>query len=177
MHTSAEDVIVEIVDPQGRVVEPGVPGEIVVTHLATGAYPFVRYRTGDVAAWAEAQCPCGRGLPVLTEIQGRTTDFVVATDGTIMHGLALIYVVRDLPGLHGFKIVQESLQRTRLWVVAEDDFLTRWAATIRDGFRARLGPEVEIAIERVAAIPPERSGKFRYVSSAVSAERELTVES
>ena len=43
-------------------------------------------------------CPCGRGLPLLKEIQGRTTDFVVAADGTLMHGLALIYVIRDLPG-------------------------------------------------------------------------------
>ena len=59
--------------------------EIVVTHLATGDFPFIRYRTGDVGVLSDRDCACGRGLPVLGEIQGRTTDFVVARDGTVMH--------------------------------------------------------------------------------------------
>ena len=67
-------------------------------------------------------CACGRGLPLLKEIQGRTTDFVVAADGTVMHGLALIYVVRDLPGVESFKIVQETAQRTRVQLVVNDGF-------------------------------------------------------
>lgn len=45
---------------------------------------------------------------MLKEIQGRATDFVVARDGTVMHGLALIYILRDLPQVAGFKIMQES---------------------------------------------------------------------
>ena len=88
----------------------GTPGEIVVTHLATRDFPFIRYRTGDVGVLVRA-VRCGRGLPLLKEIQGRTTDFVVAADGTVMHGLALVYVMRDLPSVKAFKIVQESLER------------------------------------------------------------------
>jgi phenylacetate-CoA ligase len=95
MHITAEDIIVEIVDREGRVLPPGQAGEIVVTHLATRDFPFIRYRTGDVAVLDDARCACGRGLPMLKEIQGRSTDFVVAADGTVMHGLALIYVLRD----------------------------------------------------------------------------------
>ena len=75
----------------------------------TRDFPFIRYRTGDVGVLDDEDCDCGRGLPMLKEIQGRTTDFVVAADGTVMHGLALIYIVRDLPGVKQFKIVQESL--------------------------------------------------------------------
>jgi phenylacetate-CoA ligase len=55
---------------RGRVQPPGQSGEIVVTHLATRDYPFVRYRTGDVGVLSEDACPCGRGLPILSEIQG-----------------------------------------------------------------------------------------------------------
>jgi len=83
MHVTAEDVIVEIVDPDGKPLPKGVAGEIVVTHLATRDFPFIRYRTGDIGALASAPCPCGRGLPLLQEIQGRTTDFVVARDGAL----------------------------------------------------------------------------------------------
>jgi phenylacetate-CoA ligase len=49
LHVTAEDIIVELVGPDGAPVPPGQPGEVVVTHLASSDYPFIRYRTGDVA--------------------------------------------------------------------------------------------------------------------------------
>jgi phenylacetate-CoA ligase len=165
MHVTAEDIIVEIVDRDGNVLPSGQAGEIVVTHLATHDFPFVRYRTGDVGVLDEQGCACGRGLPLLKEIQGRTTDFVMASDGTIMHGLALIYVVRDLPGVRAFKIVQESLATTRVLLVPDADFSESSVSKIVTGLRRRLGQDVDVVVERVDDIPPERSGKHRYVTS------------
>ncbi|ROR29637.1 phenylacetate--CoA ligase family protein [Inmirania thermothiophila] len=167
MHITAEDVVLELVDAAGRPVPPGEPGEVVVTHLATGDFPFIRYRTGDVAVLDDAPCPCGRGLPVLREVMGRTTDFVVARDGTVMHGLALIYVVRDLPGIERFRIEQESLERTRVLLVPGPGFEAGHVERIRAGFRQRLGEGVEIDVETVERIPPLPSGKHRYVISRV----------
>ncbi len=169
MHLTAEDVIVEIIGADGRVLPPGELGEIVVTHLATREYPFVRYRTGDMAVMSTASCACGRGLPMLAEIQGRSTDFVVAQNGTVMHGLSLIYILRDLPGVQGFKIVQESLELTRVQVVAGAGFGAAQEAAIVAGFKRRLGDGVQVLVERVAAIAPEKSGKYRYVISRVAA--------
>jgi len=168
LHVTAEDVVLEVVDDQGYPVPAGEPGEVVVTHLASGDFPFIRYRTGDRAVPGKDACPCGRGLPLLAEIQGRATDFVMARDGTVMHGLALIYVLRDLPGIEAFQVVQESLDRTRVRIVPEGpvDEATRHA--IDSGLRARLGAEVEIAIEEVPRIPPEPSGKYRYIKSEVA---------
>jgi phenylacetate-CoA ligase len=167
MHTTAEDIVVEIVDAEGRVLPPGQLGEIVVTHLATREYPFIRYRTGDMAVMSTERCACGRGLPMLAEIQGRSTDFVVAQDGTVMHGLSLIYILRDLPGVAGFKIVQHSLQRVQVQVVPGPDFGPAGSAAIVQGFRRRLGDAVQVDVETVAAIAPEKSGKYRYVVSHV----------
>jgi phenylacetate-CoA ligase len=168
MHISAEDIIVETVDPTGRPMTAGQAGEIVVTHLATAEFPFVRYRTGDVGVLdPDRCCSCGRGLPLLTELQGRSTDFVVAADGTVMHGLALIYIVRDLPGVAGFKVVQESLARTKLQLVPGPGFDPDCIARIVAGFRQRLGQAVAVEVELVAEIAPERSGKYRYIVSQV----------
>jgi len=167
MHITAEDIIVEIVDEDGNRLPNGRAGEVVITHLATADYPFIRYRTGDVAALDDRPCQCGRGLPLLKEIHGRTTDFLVATDGTVMHGLALIYIIRDLPGVQKFKIVQQSLLQTRILMVTDSDFRESDLQLIRSGVRQRLGRGVDVTIERVAEIPPERSGKFRYVVSHV----------
>lgn len=169
MHITAEDIIVEIIGQNDEVLGLGQSGEIVVTHLATHEFPFVRYRTGDVGVLDDQSCACGRGLPLLKEIQGRTTDFVVAQDGTVLHGLALIYVIRDLPGVKEFKIVQESLNLTRIFLVTEGAFQQESEQTIMAGFKHRLGARVEIRVERVATIPIEASGKFRYIVSKVAA--------
>ena len=169
MHVTAEDIIVEVLDAQGRAVPDGQPGAIVVTHLATGDFPFIRYATGDVGVLDSALCRCGRGLPLLKQIEGRSTDFVVAQDGTVMHGLALIYILRDVAQVRAFKIVQETLTLTRVLVVAAPALGAPLRLAIETGFKARLGHGVAVIIEEVQAIAPEASGKFRYVVSKVAA--------
>ncbi|MEG0881467.1 MAG: capsular biosynthesis protein, partial [Janthinobacterium sp.] len=168
MHITAEDLIVEILDGQGQPLPPGVTGEIVVTHLATQDYPFIRYATGDMGALDTQPCACGRGLPLLQKIEGRSTDFLTAMDGTVMHGLALVYIVRELPQVRSFKIIQETLLRTRVLLVC----LPRLDATTRNtivaGFQARLGAQVDVIIEEVDEIAAEASGKYRYVVSEVA---------
>ncbi|MBE0436034.1 MAG: phenylacetate--CoA ligase family protein [Methylomicrobium sp.] len=168
MHITAEDIIVEIIDKDGKPLPVGEVGEITITHLATRDFPFIRYRTGDIGALSIEQCPCGRGLPLLKEIQGRTTDFVVSEDGTIIHGLALIYVLRDMKGVESFKIIQQDLKHTLVQVVAEKEFdIELSKQKISTEFKKRLGQGVQIDIEFVEEIMKEKSGKFRYVISHV----------
>ncbi|WP_296897029.1 phenylacetate--CoA ligase family protein [Thiohalocapsa sp.] len=175
LHISAEDIVVEILDAEGQPLPMGQSGEIVVTHLATADFPFIRYRTGDVGALDADPCPCGRGLPVLGRIEGRSTDFVVAADGTIMHGLALIYVLRDIPAIDQFKIVQESLSHTRVLVTSGEPLAENSVGEIKAQFNRRLGRDVQITIEHVAEIPREQSGKYRYVVSHVPASTTATL--
>ena len=165
LHLTAEDIVVEIVDAQGRSVPTGESGEIVVTHLASVEFPFVRYRTGDIGALDDRPCTCGRGLPLLRDLQGRTTDFVVAADGTVMHGLALIYILRDLPGIERFKVTQDTPLLTRVEIVPAPSFDASISPTIVRCFRQRLGAEVDVRVILVDEIAPERSGKFRYIVS------------
>ena len=167
LHISAEDIVVETVRPDGTPSAPGEAGEIVVTHMATSDFPFIRYRTGDMGTLSQQPCACGRGLPVLKEVQGRTTDFVVAQDGTVMHGLALIYTVRDLPGVERFRIEQVSIDQTVVQVVVGPAFDSATEQRIVRDFKARLGESVEVRIDRVRQIANEASGKFRYVVSRV----------
>jgi phenylacetate-CoA ligase len=85
-----------------------------------------------------------------------------------MHGLALVYVVRDIPGVRHFKIVQETLGRTRVLLATDQAFRDKDVETIRNGIGKRLGGDVRVEIERVSEIPKEASGKYRYVVSHVS---------
>ena len=168
MHITSEDIIVEIIGDNGQVLPAGERGEIVVTHLATNDFPFVRYRTGDVGVLSEKKCVCGRGLPILKEVSGRSTDFVIAQNGSVVHGLALIYILRDLPGIASFKITQESLALTRVDIVKGQDYRDSNEGEIRRVFQQRLGEFVDITINYCVEIPPEKSGKFRYVVSKVA---------
>lgn len=167
MHITAEDIIVEIIDAEGNVLPHGQSGEVVVTHLATKDFPFIRYKTGDVAILSDKQCSCGRGLPLIEEIQGRTTDFIIAKDGTIMHGLALIYVLRDLQGMENFKITQENINNTTVQLITNESYDRLNDQEIISEFKQRLGQTVAIKIEHVNKIAAEKSGKFRYVVSKV----------
>jgi phenylacetate-CoA ligase len=165
MHLTAEDIIVETLDGQGQPVPTGTVGEIVVTHLCSADFPFVRYRTGDMGILDDRVCACGRGLPLLRDLQGRSTDFVVAADGTVMHGLALIYVVRDLPGIKSFKVTQHSRVRIEVLLVPDAGFESANMARVVEGFKKRLGAEVDVSVSVVEDIAPERSGKYRYIVS------------
>ena len=165
MHLTADDIVVEIVNEDGQVQSAGVAGEIVVTHLSTNDFPFIRYRTGDIGVLGSTPCSCGRGLPLLQDIQGRSTDFVVAADGTVMHGLSLIYILRDLPGVKSFKVIQESRAFTRVLLVTDEAFGPDAVALIVRGFKQRLGVDVSVAVDLVETIPAEKSGKFRYIIS------------
>ena len=162
MHITAEDVVIEVLGPDGQPLPPGESGEIVVTHLLSGDFPFIRYRTGDVGALDTAACSCGRTLPLLKEIHGRTTDFLIVPDGTLMHSAALAYVLRDMPEVKAFKIIQETLEWTRVQVVMDSEVGDSLRPRIQQGFRARLGGSVTIDVEQVPRILPEKSGKYRY---------------
>jgi phenylacetate-CoA ligase len=171
LHLSAEDIVVEVVADDGTPLPAGEPGEIVVTHLATHDFPFVRYRTGDIGVLDDRVCACRRGLALLREIRGRSTDYVLTADGRRMHGLALIYVLREMPEIRAFKIVQESVSLLRVQAVPGPGWSAASEAAIRAGFHARVGGEVQVVIELVERIAPERSGKHRYVVSHVAGER------
>jgi phenylacetate-coenzyme A ligase PaaK-like adenylate-forming protein len=165
LHLSAEDIVVELIGADGRPVAPGESGEVVVTHMATDDFPFIRYRTGDVAVASGRHCACGRGLPVLDEVHGRSTDFIRTASGNQMHALALIYEVRDKPGVRAFKIIQAEDLSLELLLAPGPELTADVEAQIREGLMRRLGPGTVLEIRRVNEIPPEKSGKYRYVVS------------
>ena len=169
LHVSAEHVVVELIDADGKIVAPGEQGEIVVTHMATRDFPFIRYRTGDVAVYARATCKCGRGLPVLETVFGRSTDFIRTRSGNAMHALALIYEVRDHPGVRAFKYIQDEDLSIELQIVPGPEFSDELERQIAAKLARRLGADTPLAIKKVAQIPAEKSGKYRYVVSKATA--------
>ena len=160
----SETHLIEVLDAAGN---PAEEGEAVITSLVSAAQPFIRYRTGDVVRRSGRTDPGGRGLAVLDAVVGRQTDFIVAADGRIMHALAVIYVLRAVPGVGQFKLIQHAIDQLEVQVVPD----ARWNDAAREavvrGLRARLGATLAVDFRLLDAIAPEASGKHRYVVSHV----------
>ncbi|MBL8397643.1 MAG: phenylacetate--CoA ligase family protein [Candidatus Accumulibacter sp.] len=171
MHITAEDIIVEIVDQYGNSVPIGETGEVAITHMSSTGFPFIRYKNGDIAALDNRKCACGRGLPLLKDIHGRTNDILLAEDGSIVLAVAIALVLRDMLGVNGFKVIQETMSYTRLQLVTDDKYdKDNGELKIKSAFKSRLGKNVRLDIEYLEEISPEASGKYRYVVSKVSGQ-------
>lgn len=164
----SESIILEVLDAEGAPVAAGELGEAVMTGLCSDAQPFIRYRTGDMVRMSAAACREGRGLHVLDTIVGRATDFVVRSDGTIMHALAVIYVLRAVEGIREFKFIQHALRDVEVLVVAGPGWSEAAREQILAGLATRLSADVRVVVRLVDAIPAEASGKHRYVVSHVA---------
>ena len=163
----SESIVLEVLDEAGHPVAPGEIGEAVMTGLCSKAQPFIRYRTGDMVRLSPEPDRGGRGLHVIAEVVGRSTDFLVRADGTIMHALAGIYVVRAVEGVAEFKLIQHGLRDVEVQVVADPRWTPAGATAIDAGLRQRLGDDVRVTVLKVDQIAPEASGKHRYVVSHV----------
>lgn len=164
-HVTMESLIVELLDDDGRRVADGERGEVTVTHLDAFGMPFVRYRTGDLARRRRTACRCGRGLESLERIEGRRTDMLRTTDGGHAHALSAIYVLRDESPIDEFRVRQRANLDLEVSIVSRAGLDSACEDRIRRRLRQQIGEAVEVRINQVAEIPPEPSGKHRYVVS------------
>lgn len=163
-HVTMESLIVELLSKDGRPVDGGEPGEVVVTHLDARAMPFIRYRTGDWARWSAGSCPCGRALQTLEMVEGRRTDMLRTTSGGVAHGLSVIYPLRERPEILRFKVEQRLDLSLDVFVVARERLCDELRGLLRADLQRRIG-EVDVRVHDVESIPVDPSGKHRHVVS------------
>jgi phenylacetate-CoA ligase len=82
-----------------------------------------------------------------------------------MHALALIYEVRDKPGVKAFKLVQAEDLSLEVLLVAGVELTASVESAIVGGLSRRIGEGARVTVQRVPEILPEKSGKYRYVVS------------
>jgi phenylacetate-CoA ligase len=146
----------------GVPVEDTRAGDLVCTSLLDEDMPLIRYRLGDRAARRDpqAQCPCGRTLPLLDSIEGRADDVLYTADGRRVGRLDPVFK-NNLP-IREAQILQLSLSRVVVRYTPAADYTPAAGVAIRNALQARLGP-VEVVLEPVDRIPRGPNGKFRAV--------------
>lgn len=171
-HMFAQDLAVEVVDVEGTQLPPGNRGHVLVTNLRARGMPFIRYDTGDIGAWVAEQCPCGRGMPLLSSLVGRSCDVIITPSGKQVSGTGVGLSRMALLGVSGVQIVQEELAcvsvRLALPFQASDEDRRRVSRGVEDILHHSLGDDMRIDITFVDHIEPTRAGKYVPVMSTLT---------
>lgn len=165
-HVNIDSLIVEFVSG-GENVAAGEDGEIVLTNLFNYAMPLIRYRIGDVGSPSGEECSCGRTLPLMRSLRGRSNDFVVLPDGRKLSPWFFWNMI-DLTGVSEFRIVQEKRDVIRVWLKVAGRYGKEQAERSAAGLRSVFGDEVNTMIEIADELSQDHSGKLRSVISNVS---------
>jgi phenylacetate-CoA ligase len=139
--------------------------------------PLIRYEIGDASRWAEEQtCPCGRNLPLLENIEGRTTEFLVMPDGRVISGPALTLIVADLHDVAQVQFVQETEREVQLRVVPGTGYGEHSRLELRRRLGLYLKDAVRLTLVEVEAIRKEPSGKYRFVVNRLQENETTTTQ-
>ena len=165
-HVQSENVLLEVLDDDGKPCGPGQIGRVVVTALHNFATPFIRYEIRDYAQVGEP-CSCGRGLPVLTRVMGRQRNMLRLPDGTTHWPGFHAKLWTDIAPIRQLQLVQDALDHIEARMVIgrklTDDEHTRFIAALQK----RLGFPHAIDVKYVDDIPRSKSGKFEDFMSLI----------
>lgn len=158
-HVQAERLILEVLAPDGTTCGPGETGRIVVTSLHNYEQPLIRYDIGDYAE-VGGPCPCGRGLPVLTRVLGRSRGMMVTPDG---HRYWPFFGATGFPAIapvlqHQF--IQRSPGRIEGRLVVARPLTNDEEARLRAHIMARVPHPFRLDFTYVDRIPRSLGGKF-----------------
>lgn len=167
LHTNMLSRYIEIVGDDGKPVQAGVPGRILVTDLSNFVMPFIRYENEDIGSWAKSSCTCGRPFRLLEKIWGRSSDFITTLSGKLIHGEYFTHLFYHVPEVSLFQVVQDTIDSVRVFIVlrsAANGFST---AKIAEKMKEALGAGIDCQVMVTESIPRPPSGKHRFTISAV----------
>jgi phenylacetate-CoA ligase len=166
-HLYSEYGATEIVDDEGNALPSGCAGLMAGTSLHNFAMPLIRYICGDVAVRSDESCSCGRSLPMLGNLTSRAADIVVTPSGGMVPPKMITWIVKSLEGVRNWQVIQERPDELRVLIVREEPVQESELEDVRWYVSHRLGPDVQVSVERVSEIERTSRGKSRHVISRV----------
>jgi len=149
----------EVLGEDGRHVNTGEVGEVVVTGFHNRAMPFIRYRTGDLALFnGETD-----GIVRLGKIVGRAQDYVIAENGERVSLTALVFGQHygAFKNIQKWQLVQDIPGRAKVRIVKGEGFSAEDEKEIRDKFKGIC--DIDAEFDYVDFIPLTTRGKFRFL--------------
>ena len=165
-HLHDEQLYLEILDDDGKVLPDGEVGEITATTFGVEAMPLIRYRTGDCAALFSKKCKCGRTTPRLGPVLGRKNQ-KLKFKGASLFPSTLASVLEEIESVEAFVIIA----RKESELSDSIEVLVHGSARIdmlRDALqaRAKIAPQVRhvsLAEIETLQMPPQARKRRTFV--------------
>jgi len=156
---------VELIDQNGQhVTKDGESGEIVATGFHTGIFPFIRYKTGDIATYSTYRCECGRHYPLFKSIGGRLQDFMVSKTKRLVPLMGVLQLIaKSSPNMKEYQLYQDREGEIILHIVKKEGFSDDDVRHIRENFQKRLGDEFSLSLIYMDSIPLTGRGKYQFL--------------
>ena len=158
-HVQAESALVEILNDRGEPCGPGETGRVVVTPLHNFAMPLIRYEIGDYAEVGEP-CSCGRGLPVLRRIVGRTRNLLTLPSGDILWPSFPTGLFLAVAPVRQRQLIQRRPDEIEVVLAVDETLTAEQEDRLREALNKRLGHPFAYRFTYVDEIPRSAGGKF-----------------
>lgn len=143
---------------------PGSQAQIIATGYDLDAFPFIRYKTDDIAIVGASV----EGYPqVADRIVGRRQEFVIDRYGNKVPFTCSDEVFWGLRGIDAYQYVQSTPGVMDINIQTSDDFDPATIETIKGSAR-EIFLNFDITVNQVPDIPKTKSGKFRYLIQNIS---------
>ena len=169
-HVNVDLCPIRIVDDDGADVPAGELGEVVASNLYGQGTVLLNYRLRDRAALLPGPCPCGRNLPLMSMVHGRTDEWLVGPDGRPLHSQLVRAAMRHRDDLLRYRIVQVEPARfhAALVVLPETD-RADMAGYVERELRELFGKETVVEATFPDDLERTAGGKVVPVTSLVGA--------
>ena len=175
-HLFDEYGVTEVTNEDGAPVTEGTQGLLTGTSLWNRGMPMIRYQTSDVTRLVAEPCACGRGLSRMADITTKAEDIVITPDGRFVSPSVLTHPFKPFDQILKSQVVQDAPDHVTVSIVASAAFTSDHRAELEQGLRSRLGDRMHVETVLVDEIPPEKSGKFRWVICRVQHDRAVNWE-
>ena len=150
----------------GKPVNSGEPGRILITDLSNKAMPFIRYDIGDVGRWVDGVHHCDRHA-IRLEVVGRIQDTISNSKGKLFPSDDICNFFYKYPALDNFQLVQKGPLKFDLLLVPKNGVAIDTGSMVND-FNLFFGDNCSLNPYVVKSIKPEDGGKFRFVKAKTS---------
>jgi phenylacetate-CoA ligase len=160
-HVNVDLFPIRILDSDRREVPVGESGQVVVSNLIHRGTVLLNYMLGDLATRLPEPCECGRSLPLLSAVQGRTTDWLRSGSGRPLHPQTLRGFLRGVEGIRRYQLVQERPGHVRVVVVTAPEADREEVRLRIVGEVRRLQEPIDAEVEFSETLPRSEGGKVR----------------
>ena len=162
---------IEFINDKDKILNTfGSSGEIVGTTINNYTFPFIRYKTGDLATYKLDHCEkCGRQFTILNNLQGRIQDVVILADGTAFPIGPAIFGIHDdkWTMINAIQIVQEKKGEILIRIdTLSDELLV--LNFLKEIMERRIGHVLKYEFIFTKGIEKTKQGKHRFLIQKTS---------